>query len=165
MKIGLFILLLCIFTGICYSENPNNILLQDSTYIIRSKEQYLIELNQKMNESIRWEKYDLEKKHSWAALLWSNFMPGAGHFYYGNKISGVLFAAGTTGSLAVALIAKSEETKGAGLSAFTILHLSDMIMAMVGANNYNKNLKKKYNLIITHAYNNDYISIKYCYDF
>jgi hypothetical protein len=139
-------------------------LLPDSTDIMESKEQYLIKLNQKMNETIRWKRYNLERKPTWAALLWSHFIPGAGHFYCDNKISGTLFAAGTTGSLVLIFTAKSEKTKSAGLSAFTILHLSDMMLAIVNANDYNNKLKQKYNLIISHAHKNDYIGIKYCCD-
>jgi hypothetical protein len=161
-------IILLLISGICFADTLSDVHCDSSTGATgfgASKEQYMADISRKMEENIRWQKYNQERKPGWAAGLWSYFIPGAGHFYCGDNLSGTVFAAGTIGSLVLMASSKSEATAEIGLIACLALRVGDIALAVIAADEYNESLKEKYNLVFSTTPKKDKVYISYVHRF
>jgi hypothetical protein len=106
-----------------------------------------------LDEMARIEKYKSEKKSVAAALLWSMFIPGAGHFYLDEDKTGALYLVGIIGS---ALLSGGDhpnprdpptDMESAFYLVYVTGYLANIIHAPISANAYNRKIKEKYGLI------------------
>jgi hypothetical protein len=108
-------------------------------------------------QTSNYEKYEANKKSEVATLALQLFFPGAGNAYANQSTLKVIaYPTLYVGCLAAAIVggnaAHYREQRGAwyvgGIIGASLVNLIGTIDAVIGCENYNANLRKKYDLVI-----------------